>query len=485
MKICDIIKREEYLLCDIDEKTEFKRLVTSVGDATSEDILIISNPDRSPDFSLAKSMPLAVICGANILLPENIPAIRVYNPRRMASYAFYRYEDPHLENIKIIAVTGTNGKTSTATMIENILNKSGYKTGFIGSGKITVSGKRITDESYSMTTPDPDLLYHSLRRMFSEGCNAVIMEASSHALALDKLAPLKIDVGVFTNLSPEHTDFHIDMEGYFASKQKLFDMCDRAIINIDDDYGRRIFNDFKKKKTSVGIVWRGDTWATNIQNRGYDGMEYIYHGKDFSFKMNLPLPGSYNVYNSMLAAAVCIELGCKPCHVKEILSKQNIIEGRFEIIKDDISVIIDYAHTSEALRLIIKELYALKGKGRLTVVFGCGGNRDRSKRPVMAQIAEKYADRVIVTSDNTRNDDLKEIISDIIRGFEKGNYDIREDRAYAITDAITNAAKGDIVAIIGKGAEKYNIDKKGYRRFDEKEIISSALLKRKEKNTCE
>ena len=480
MKISDIIHREEYILCEISENIEFNRLVTSVDEMKSDDLLIIANPENSPDFSEASELPLAVICGINIILPDNIPSIRVSDPRLTMALAFYRYEKPALESMRIIGITGTNGKTTTATMTEHILGECGYKTAFIGTGRISIGERRLTDDNYSMTTPDPALLYHSLRQMSDEKCDVVIMEVSSHSLALNKLAPLKFDIGVFTNLSPEHTDFHKDMDNYFRSKLKLFDNCDSAIINIDDEYGRRIFDLFGKKKSSVGVIWRGDVWASNIENMGFDGIGYLYHGRDFSFKMRLPTPGSFNVYNSMLAAALCIELGCKPCRVKEILAEQKNADGRYEIIKDDISVIIDYAHTSEAFQSILKDLSQLKGEGRLTVIFGCGGNRDRSKRAVMAKIAEKYADNIILTSDNSRNEDIKDIISDIIKGFDKGNYNVREDRAIAIENGILTAKKGDIVAIIGKGAEKYNIDKKGYHSFDERKIILSALQKRKE-----
>lgn len=478
MKISDIIYREEYILCEIDENTEFKRLILNLDDIQLGDILIIPNSEKTPNLENKKKLPLAIICDANTILPENIPAIRVSNPRLAMALAFYRYESPRLENIRIIGVTGTNGKTSTATMIYNVLSEAGYKTGFMGTGKIVIDKKDITDEDYSMTTPDPPLLYKSLRRMAEEGCDVIVMEVSSHALALNKLAPIKFDIGVFTNLSSEHLDFHKSMDMYFKAKMELFNLCELAIINIDDKYGRLAFDLCDTRKISAGILWRGNVWATNIKNNGFDGIEYLFHGDSYSFKMKLPLPGVYNAYNSMLAAAVCIEMGVKPCQVKEIMSRLSPVPGRYEIINDRISVIIDYAHTSAAFRNIMSELSKARGGNKLTVVFGCGGNRDKAKRSIMAKIAEEYADRIIVTSDNSRSEDPKDIISDIIRGFDRGNYEIREDRTTAINTAITQAEDGDIVAIIGKGAEKYNIDKTGYHPFDEKEIISKALAKR-------
>ena len=485
MKISDIIYREEYILCEINEDSEFKRLITVADEVCDEDILIIPNSEKMPKFENKNHLPKAVICDINAILPENIPAIRVNNPRLAMSLAFYRYERPRLENIKIIGITGTNGKTSTATMINNVLSEIGYKTGFIGTGKIEINREKTTDDNYSMTTPDPPLLYKSLREMAEAGCDAIIMEVSSHALALDKLAPLNFDIGVFTNLSPEHIDFHGDIEGYFKAKTKLFDLCELMIFNNDDKYARRAYERCQKRKISAGILWQGDVWASKVQSRGFSGLEYTYHSNGFSFKMKLPLPGLYNAYNSMLASAVCIEMGCKPCQVKEIMNKMPPVPGRYEVIKDSISVIIDYAHTAEAFNSIMNDISKNKGNGNITVVFGCGGNRDKSKRPLMAKIAEKYADRIIVTSDNSRAEDPKDIISDIIRGFENGSYEVREDRAKAIATAITEAKDGDIVAIIGKGAEKYNIDKSGYHPFDEKAIVKTALNKRKEKSLCE
>ena len=191
------------------------------------------------------------------------------------------------------------------------------------------------------------------------------------------------------------------------------------------------------------------------------------------------LPGDYNVYNSMLASCVCIDIGNKPCEVKKALESVNFIPGRFEITNDSITVVIDYAHTHVAFYNIMKELNQIKGNGRLCVVFGCGGERDRGKRPKMAEISEKYADKIIITTDNSRNENPKEIISDIIKGFQSKSYEVDEDRERAITTAILNARDGDVVAVIGKGAEGYNIDNDGYHDFDEKKIIKNALLKRK------
>lgn len=479
MKISEIIYREEYIFSNADEDLEIDRITTSFNDADEKALLIIPNSKNIPEVITSIKYPAAVICDNEAKIPKEIPVIRVENPRLALSNACFRFEGIDISKFKLIGVTGTNGKTTTATFIKKILERCGYKVGFIGTGKIEIGNESITNSDYSMTTPDPTVLYKVLKRMEIEKCEAVVMEVSSHSLALDKVAPLKFDYGVFTNLSREHTDFHSDMEDYFHTKCRLFSQCKKAIFNVDDEYGRRAYNECSQEKLSVGVIWSADVEGRNIENQGLDGVSYIYRCDDFSCKIKLKAAGVYNVYNSMLAAAVCIDIGCKPCEVRPALYEISSIPGRFEIINDEITVIIDYAHTDFAFYNIMKELYSLKRGNSLAVVFGCGGERDKTKRPKMAEIAESFADRIIVTQDNSRNEDPKDIISDIIRGFKMKSYTVNENREKAIEYAILSAKKGDIVAIIGKGAEKYNIDKDGYHDFDEKAIINSALKKRK------
>lgn len=479
MKISEIIYREEYIFSNADEDLDIDKITTSFDDADENTLLIIPNSKNIPEVITSIKYPAAIICDAEAKIPEKIPIIRVENPRLALSNACFRFESIDISKFKLIGVTGTNGKTTTATFIKKILEYSGYKVGFIGTGKIEIGNECITNSDYSMTTPDPTVLYKVLKRMESEKCEAVVMEVSSHSLALSKVTPLKFDYGVFTNLSREHTDFHSDIEDYFLTKIRLFSQCKKAVFNVDDEYGRRAYNECSLAKMSVGVIWNADAEGRNVENQGLDGLSYIYRCDAFSCKIRLKTAGVYNVYNSMLAAAVCIDIGCKPCDVRDALYEIPGIPGRFEIINDEITVIIDYAHTDFAFYNIMKELYSIKRENSLAVVFGCGGERDKAKRPKMAEIAESFADKIIVTQDNSRNEDPKDIISDIIRGFKKKSYTVNENREKAIEYAILSAKKGDIIAIIGKGAEKYNIDKDGYHDFDEKAIINSALKKRK------
>ena len=480
MKLHEIIYRDEYLFSEASGEEEIHSLTTELGDVESSSLLIIPNSKRPPDFSKMTKIPAAVLCDENCKLPSGISAIRADNPRAVMAYAYSRFFGIDYSKMKIIGITGTNGKTSTATFIKCILSDAGFKVGFIGTGKIEINGNLLSDNHYSMTTPDPSLLYKTLKRMENEECDAVVMEISSHALALEKVVPISFDYGVFTNLSPEHTDFHENMEEYFRAKCKLFSMCKTAVFNIDDDYARKAAAECKVRKITVGAIWRGDIFASGIENFGFSGISYIYHGKNFIFRMKLSLAGIYNVYNSMLATAVTTDMGIKPCNVKTSIGNINSIEGRFEIIKDDITVIIDYAHTDTAFESVMKNLHESKSSEQiLTVIFGCGGERDRAKRPRMAKVAEQYADRIIVTSDNSRGEEPMDIISDIIHGFEKKSFEVTEVREEAIRQAILSSPRDGIVAVIGKGSEKYNIDKEGYHEFDEKKIIENALFDRK------
>ena len=473
MKLKDIIHKGEYVSSEIDFAENIDNITSEEALIGSGTLFVIANSNKIPKF---KCKPLAVLCDRDAKIPAEIPRIIVKEVRKMISRAFFRFHKIDLTKIKMIAITGTNGKTTTATLIKSILQHSGLKVGFIGTGKISVGDRVLSGESYSMTTPDPELLYKVLSIMQNERCDAIVMEASSHALALDKLEPLYFDYGVFTNFSSDHLDFHGTKEEYFLAKKKLFSQSKTAVLNIDEPSLRKLAQGFRGRLIRVGVLWRGEVYATQIESSVSEGIKYLYHGNNFIFITKLQISGIYNVYNSLLALAVCIDMGLKPKDAKLALSKISSIDGRFEIIKGRIKVIIDYAHTESAFENVMKNLVSLRKKDNtITVLFGCGGERDKKKRPKMAALAEKYADRIIVTSDNSRGENPKDIINDIKSGFTTDKYEIIEDRQEAIIHSIKTSRDGDVVALIGKGAEKYNIDKDGYHHFDEKEIVSYAL----------
>ena len=267
------------------------------------------------------------------------------------------------------------------------------------------------------------------------------------------------------------------MEDYFLSKKRLFSISKKGIVNVDDTYGRRLAEEYADRVKTVGAVYRADYYASDIEQRGLSDIGYIFHGKDFIFRTKLCIGGIYNVYNSSLAAAVCIELGCAPCDVKRAISGLKKIDGRFEIIKGEPTVIIDYAHTDTAYLNILSDIRKNSGKAHITAVFGCGGERDRDKRPRMAAAVEKYADKIIITADNSRGEPTLDIISDIIKGFKHPNFTVITDRREAIIEAITCAPSDGIVVLLGKGAERYNIDDSGIHPFDERIAVDEAFAK--------
>lgn len=479
MKISELLKNIDYECCGIDGDCDIPSLSMTVKDFSADCALIIPGAKIPSSAELEKNNIKCIICGEGSEIPSvGIPLVRVKNPRLALAYAYSNFYGIDYGKMKIFGVTGTNGKTSTATFLAEALSSLG-KVGFIGTGKIRIGGESVEEEYYSMTTPDPPLLYKSLKRMEKEGCFAVVMEVSSHSLALSKVDPIPFDYGIMTNLSEEHMDFHETLENYYQTKMHLFSLCKTAVFNVDNSFARRAFREHEGRKISCGVLFKADVCAKVVEDQGFDGVSYIYHGKNFSFRARLKTPGIYNVYNSMLAIAAATDCGALPCKVKEAISSLSGIEGRYEIIKDEVTVIIDYAHTEAAFENILKSIKSAKGCRPLTVIFGAGGERDRSKRPKMAAVCEKYADKIIITQDNSRGEDPGEIIGDIIRGLKSKSYRISIDRRVAIREAILSAEVGEVIALIGKGAEKYNIDKSGYHRFDEKEIIDHALRERK------
>ena len=438
--------------------------------------------NRTEPDKILKKRPLAIVTEDSKAFEKcKIPTIEVKNARRALAYAMASFSDIDFSKTKFIGITGTNGKTTVATMLKTILEYSGKKCGLFGTGKILSGERKISPEKYTMTCPDPEILYPAIGQMQKDGCEIIIMEASSHALALDKLFPIPFTLGVFTGLSSEHMDFHKDMDEYLRAKERLIENAKSAIINIDDKSGKYLYEKYKNKSKSIGIIWEADAYATDVCNRGLEGCRYIYRTDRHLTRITLKIPGLYNIYNSLLATSAAISLGTTPKLCKEALASLEKIEGRMEVIRDDITVIIDYAHTPFALQNLLKTAFINKKIGQnIILVFGCGGERDKEKRPDMASVAERYASKTIVTADNSRGESLGEIISDITAGFSSSKYGVITDRAAAIRYAIQTAAPDDIVIIAGKGHERYILDENGYHSFDEREIVKDALKSRKD-----
>lgn len=383
------------------------------------------------------------------------------------------------KNLKIIGVTGTNGKTSVTYMIKSVLEAKGHKVGLIGTIHNMIGNTEIPS---SNTTPGAYELNSLLSLMNDAGCEYVIMEVSSHALDQKRVHGIEFETAIFTNLTQDHLDYHITMENYFSAKEKLFSMCKTAIVNFDDEYGRRLVDNVTCKTVTFSVKSDNSTYsAKNISYRP-DGVSYSFVGYNTIQNINISVGGKFSVYNSMAAVAVLLELGFELKDISAELSKMEGVKGRAETVPTgrDFTVIIDYAHTPDGLVNILRTFREFSGH-RVVVLFGCGGDRDKTKRPIMAAAAAQYADYCIVTSDNPRSEEPMSIIEDILVGFKGKNtpYKVIENRVDAIKYAIKKAQKNDIIVLAGKGHETYQILKDKTIHLDEREIVKEALAELK------
>ena len=379
------------------------------------------------------------------------------------------------DKLKLIGVTGTNGKTSVTYMLKAIIESKGYKTGVIGTIQNLIGEKVIESTN---TTPDAYGLNKLFFEMVNEGCEYAIMEASSHALDQKRIYGLNFEVAAFTNLTQDHLDYHVTMENYFEAKCKLFNMCKTAVVNLDDEYGKRLSEKLSCITVTYASVDRSSTFSANGVNMKPDGIEYEMVG-DYTIKrIKLRTGGKFSVYNSLCAAVCARQLGFTFDEIADALYSLEGVKGRAEVVATgrDFTVIIDYAHTPDGLDNILSTFKELK-KGRLVCLFGCGGDRDATKRPIMGSVASKLSDFVIVTSDNPRSEEPSEIINDILEGMKTSRtpYVVIENRIDAIKFAIQKAQKDDIIVLAGKGHEDYQILKTGKIHLDEREVIKEAL----------
>lgn len=379
------------------------------------------------------------------------------------------------KKLKLIGLTGTNGKTTTTFLIKQILENVGKKVGLIGTVQ-----NMIGDEIYpaKYTTPDPYELQKLFAMMVEAQCEYCVMEVSSQALAQGRVNGLRFAVGAFTNLTQDHLDYHKTWENYFNAKRILFENSDIAVTNADDENGLKIVEglDFNKLITYAVNTNNASYIAKNVSFKA-SGVEYELVG-DTIGRCYCPIPGRFSVYNSLCAAAIALALGVAFEQVLLAIRKSNGVKGRIEVVPcdRDFTIIIDYAHSPDGLENIITSLKEI-AKGRVVTVFGCGGDRDKTKRPKMGRIAAELSDFCVVTSDNPRSENPGEIIKDILEGMVGIDtpYEVVEQRRDAIEYAIKNAQKDDIILLAGKGHETYQILPTGTIHFDEREVVAEIL----------
>ncbi len=385
------------------------------------------------------------------------------------------------DSLRLIGVTGTNGKTTVSYLCKAILERSGYKVGLIGTIQNMIGDETLPAKN---TTPSAYELHSLFSLMKSAGCQFVVMEVSSHALDQQRVGGLHFETALFTNLTQDHLDYHITMENYKSAKRKLFEMCDTAVINYDDPHGADMVAGLPCKVITYSAQSDEATYTAKGITYRPDGVDFQFVGFDVISRVRLKTAGRFSVYNALCAGACAVSLGIPIHTVTEALSEVSGVKGRAEVVPTgrDFTVIIDYAHTPDGLENILKTFKDVP-KNRLIALFGCGGDRDRTKRPKMGKIAAQLADYCIVTSDNPRSENPSLIIQDILAGMEdeKTPYTVVENRVEAIKYAVANARTGDIIVLAGKGHETYQILGTGTIHLDEREVVAAALRERAEK----
>ena len=411
-----------------------------------------------------------------------VPVIQVGDSRRALGLLASRFHGDPSSRLKMIGVTGTNGKTTTTYVCKSILETAGMRVGLIGTVAYLFGEEQV---AATHTTPGALELQGLLRKMVDAGMQAVVMEVSSHALALDRTAGCEFGTAVFTNLTQDHLDFHADMEDYFGAKLRLFTALAseaRAIANGDDPYGRRVIEATRARAWTFAIDGPADLRAEDVRV-SLSGVRFTARTPAGPVALRSPLVGRHNVHNILAAVGVGLAQGVPLEAIAAGVAALKNVPGRFEQVDagQPFTVVVDYAHTEDALYRLLTTAQKVR-TGRIITVFGCGGDRDRGKRPKMGQVAARYSDVVVVTSDNPRTEDPDAIIREILPGVEaglreagRGRYLVHADRRAAIAEAIGLAQPGDLVLIAGKGHEDYQIIGKEKHPFDDRVVAREAI----------
>ena len=474
MKLSQILKnvkvKNEYTDREVTDVTSDSRQVR-------EGFLFVCIKGASFDgHSVAQQMldigAVAVVCEYDLGVENQII---VDDTRKAYSPICASFFGNPADSLKLIGLTGTNGKTTTTFLIKQILENVGKKVGLIGTVQNMV-GDEVYPAHY--TTPDPHELQSLFRKMVDAGCEYCIMEVSSQALAQGRVEGIHFHIGAFTNLTQDHLDYHKTWENYFESKKLLFKACDCAVTNLDDEYGLKIVDGCGCRVVTYGVDnMKADFVARNV-GFSANGVRYDLVGEKMG-RVSCPIPGRFSVYNSLCATSVALTLGVDFTDVLEAISKSKGVKGRIEVVptpNQNYTVIIDYAHSPDGLENIISSLKEI-ANGRVVTVFGCGGDRDRTKRPKMGKIAAELSDFCVVTSDNPRSENPSAIIEDILEGMKDTAtpYEVVENRKEAIAWAMKNAQPNDIILLAGKGHETYQILPTGTIHFDEREAVAEVL----------
>jgi len=419
---------------------------------------------------------VAIVCKYAPVISADVALIKVDDPAVVLGITASNYYGNPSQKLQLIGVTGTNGKTTTATLLYNTYSGLGYKAGLLSTVENKI-GSSVVNATH--TTPDPITLNKLLAAMVSEGCSHCFMEVSSHAVVQQRIAGLIFTGAIFTNLSHDHLDYHGTFDAYIKAKKQFFDQLPSsafALVNVDDKRGKIMLQNTKARKVTYGIKNMADHKAKVITNT-FEGLELRIDEKEAWFRM----VGDFNAYNILSVYAAAIENGLKSEEVLTSLSKSAPVSGRFDQIYtgSDIIAIVDYAHTPDALKNVLTTIQSIRtGNEQVITVVGCGGDRDKEKRPVMASIACQFSDKVIFTSDNPRTEDPEEIISQMKSGVSPIDFKktlVNSDRKEAIKMAVMLAEKNDVILVAGKGHESYQEINGVKQPFDDKVILEDLL----------
>ena len=425
-------------------------------------------------------IPMALQKGAQVVVTakepsEDVPYVLVESDRLALAQISSNFYGRPGEKMKLIGVTGTNGKTSSTLLLKHVLEQVlGAKVGLMGTMENMIGDVSIPAER---TTPESMELQQLLAKMHEAGCTHAIMEVSSHAIALERVGGLHYTVGAFTNLTEDHLDFHKDMEDYCDTKAKLFQRCDLGVANMDDPWFARMCGGATCSMLTTSVKAEAGLYARDVELLS-DGITFTVVHQDQQVKVTLPIPGKFTVYNALTVLGMALQLGITLQQAADALKTAKGVKGRVEVVPTpgkDYTILIDYAHTPDGLENVLSSVRGFC-KGRLIAVFGCGGDRDPIKRPIMGRIGAELADLAIITSDNPRTEEPAAIIRDIVAGIsQEKTYEVVENRVLAIHHAMDIAQKHDIIVLAGKGHETYQEVCGVKHHMDEREIVADYL----------